>query len=96
MRVRWTRPALAQLTAIQDYIAEDSPAAANRIVHGIRADAGRLADFPAMGRPGRIAGTRELVVNRGRHVVVYRVQGQTVEITAVIDARREWPESFDS
>lgn len=94
MRVRWTRPALAQLSAIQEYIAEDSPTAANRIVRGIRIDVGRLADFPALGRPGRVAGTRELVVNKGRHVVAYQVRDRTVEIIAVIDARREWPESF--
>lgn len=94
MRVRWTRPALVKLAAIQDYIAEDSPTAAKRIVQSIRADVSRLADFPAMGRPGRVAGTRELVVNKGRHVVAYRVQGQVVEIMTVLDARQEWPQSF--
>ena len=96
MRVRWTRPALAQLAAIQEYIAEDSPTAANRIVRGIRIDVDRLDNFPAMGRPGRVAGTRELVVNKGRHVVAYHVRGQSVEIIAAIDARREWPERFES
>ena len=94
MRVRWTRPALGHLAVIQDYIAEDSPIAAYRIVRGIHAEVSRLVDFPAMGRPGRVAGTRELVVNKGRHVVAYRVRGQVVEVIAVIDARRQWPDSF--
>jgi len=65
MRVRWTRPALAQLAAIQDYIATDSPAA-NRIARATRAEVDHLADFPGMGRPGRVASARELVVNSSR------------------------------
>jgi len=31
-----------------------------------------LADHPAMGRPGRIAGTRELVIVRYPYIVAYR------------------------
>ncbi len=96
MRVRWTRPALAQLAAMQDYLAGDSPTAAHHLVRTIRAAVRPLADFPAMGRPGRVAEPRELVVNRGRQVVAYRVQGHTVAIIAVLDARREWPEAFDA
>jgi toxin ParE1/3/4 len=94
MRIRWTVPALADLSLLQEYIAEDSPPAAHRIVQGIRAEVVNLVDFPAMGRPGRVAETRELVVNKGRHIVVYRVRNQAIEIVAVIDAGRQWPERF--
>lgn len=89
MRIRWTYPALPDLDAIQDYVAEDSPTAADRIVNSIRTDVSQLAAFPAMGRPGRVAESRELVVNKGRHIVAYRVRGDAIEIVAVIDARRQ-------
>jgi len=85
VRVRWTRLALAQLAAIQEYIAEESLTAASGIVRSIRMDVGRLADSLAMGRPSPVAGTRELVVNKGRHVVASRVQGQGVEATVIAD-----------
>ena len=94
MRIRWTSPALSDLSFLQEYIAEDSPVAAHRIVQGIRAEVGNLASFPAMGRHGRVAETRELVVNKGRHIVVYRLRNQVIEIVGVIDARRQWPEGF--
>ncbi len=88
MRVRWTRPALRDLRALQDYIAEDSPAAADRITRRIRDAVSHLADFPESGRPGRVGKTRELIVNKGRHFVTYRVRGQVVYIIAMIDLRR--------
>ncbi|HVC83150.1 MAG TPA: type II toxin-antitoxin system RelE/ParE family toxin [Chloroflexota bacterium] len=94
MRIRWTSPALSDLSLLQEYIAEDSPVAARRIVQSIRAEVNNLAAFPAMGRQGRVAETRELVVNKGRHIVVYRVRNQVIEIVAMIDARRQWPEGF--
>ncbi len=88
MRVRWTRPALHDLRELQDYIAEDSPTIAHRITQRIREAVSLLADFPESGRPGRIAKTRELVINKGRHLAVYRVRGQVVYILALVDLRR--------
>ncbi len=88
MRVRWTRPALRDLRALQDYIAEDSPTTANRITRRIRDAVSGLADFPESSRPGRVGKTRELIVNKGRHLVAYRVRGQIVQIIALVDVRR--------
>lgn len=94
-RVRWTSPALADLDAIQDYLAERNPTAASRLANDIldRTDA-LLAANPELGRRGRIAGTRELVLPGTSYVVAYRLTG-AVEILAVMHGAREWPESFD-
>ncbi|MBI4989964.1 MAG: type II toxin-antitoxin system RelE/ParE family toxin [Rhodocyclales bacterium] len=35
MRVRWTRPALADIAEIHDYIAADNPAAAKKVIRRI-------------------------------------------------------------
>jgi toxin ParE1/3/4 len=35
---------------------------------------------PSVGRPGRVPGTRELVVAKTRYIVPYRIRGNTIEI----------------
>src|SRR6266851_2328290 len=63
MRIRWTPPAADDLTRISDYIEEhDSPATARRVALAIYQAIGTLERFPRRGRPGRCAGTRELVI----------------------------------
>ena len=52
----------------------------------------RLAAHPAVGRPGRVPGTRELVVSRTPYVIPYRVREGVVEILRVVHARRRWPD----
>ncbi len=94
MRVKWLRTALRNLEAEAEYIAQDNSAAAKRTVERVRAAVGRLAKHPALGRPGRVSGTRELVVSGTPYIVPYRVRGKTVEILRVQHAARKWPEKF--
>jgi toxin ParE1/3/4 len=94
MRVFWTRPALRDLEAIGDYIARDNRPAADRIVKRIRDRTRDLAQYPLVGRAGRVAGTRELVILDTRFIVVYRVGDEQVEVLAVFHAARRWPDSF--
>ncbi len=95
MRVRWTTPALRDLEAIGDYIERRNGGAAARIVTAILNQADNLTKFPHIGRPGRIAGTRELVVVDTPFIAPYRVQDAEVEILAIFHASRRWPENFD-
>jgi addiction module RelE/StbE family toxin len=81
-RVRWTRPALRHLREIAQYIERDNPRAARRVVTFIRQQVTALADQPAMGREGRVHGTRELVITRLPYVVAYRLAGGAVEVLA--------------
>lgn len=94
MRVRWLRKALANLEAEADYIAQDNPAAANRIVQSVFHAVSLLRKNPALGRSGRVAGTRELVVSGTPYIVPYRVRGDTVEILRVFHGARKWPGKF--
>jgi toxin ParE1/3/4 len=93
MRVRWTSPALSDLEAIEDFVAEDDPAAAVRLARRIHERTDRLSVTPRAGRRGRVAGTRELVVGGTPYVVAYRIAAD-IEVLAVVHGAREWPESF--
>jgi toxin ParE1/3/4 len=75
MEVKWTRTALASLAAIVAYIEEDSPERARSFALEIRAKTNSLVEFPAMGRPGRVIGTRELVIHPQLHHPVPRQRG---------------------
>ena len=92
MRVRWLRRALENLDQEAEYVARDDPAAAARIVERIVANVARLATYPGSGQPGRVPGTRELVVSGTPYLVPYRVRGETVEILRVFHGARKWPE----
>ncbi|MGB2643593.1 MAG: type II toxin-antitoxin system RelE/ParE family toxin [Candidatus Acidiferrum sp.] len=94
MRVRWLRVALANLEAEAGYIAEDNPAAADRVVQRILRAVALLRKNPAIGRPGRVPGTRELIVPNTPYIVPYRVRADTLEILRVFHAARKWPDKF--
>lgn len=73
------------------YIAEDNPDAAARVVARIVTAVDLLSEHPAMGRTGRVKGTRELVFADIPYIVPYRVQRSTVEILTVMHTSQEWP-----
>lgn len=93
MDVRWTRKALENLDAIAAYIARDNPIRAGSFVGEIKDKTNLLAQFPAIGRPGRVPGTRELVVHEN-YVVPYRVKDDVVQIIRIQHVARLWPERF--
>ena len=94
MRVRWLRTALRNLDAEAAFIAEDDPAAARLVVQRVLAAVAMLAVQPALGRPGRVPNTRELVVPKTRYIVPYRVRGDTIEILRVFHTSRRLPQKW--
>jgi toxin ParE1/3/4 len=91
MRVKWLRTALRNLDEEAMYIALDDPAAARLVVERVLNAVEGLAEHPAIGRPGRVPGTRELVVPRTRYIVPYRVRGETIEVLRVFHTSRRLP-----
>ena len=82
MDVCWTRRAKRRLQQIGHYIAQDNPRAALKTVQRIWDSGNKLASHPGIGRDGRVAGTRELVV-QANYIVIYRVRKNVVEIVTV-------------
>ena len=85
MNVYWTRLALGDIAGVFAYIARDNEAAAITVVDEIMAAGAGSELHPRLGRPGRMRGTRELVV--GKYVLVYRM-ADNVEILRVIHGAR--------
>jgi len=91
MQIRWLRRALHNLEEEAAYIATDDPATARMVVARVLEAVALLAHQPGIGRPGRVPGTRELIVQKTRYVVPYRVRGETVEVLRVFHTSRRLP-----
>ncbi len=94
MRLRWLRKALRDLDEEASYIAADDAAAACLAVKRVFDAVALLSEQPGLGRPGRVPGTRELIVVRTRYVVPYRVRGDTVEVLRVFHTARRLPDRW--
>ena len=95
MNILWSPEAIDDLTSLRAYIAEDDPAAARGVVlHIIHNIEQLLPNNPQMGRPGRVPGTRELVIPKTPFIVPYRLQRNVIQILRVYHGARRWPESF--
>jgi addiction module RelE/StbE family toxin len=89
--VSLTRVAQDDIAAIYSYYAERNYEHAERAVRAILAACYGLADFPLIGKQGKLAGTRERLVTRYPYRIVYRVRGDTIRIARVLHQRQNWP-----
>ncbi len=91
IRLEWSALAQADRNTIFDYIEADSPQAAIAVDDRIREQIENSKRFPESGRPGRIEGTRELVISRTPYIAAYRIAGNTVRILRVLHGSQRWP-----
>jgi toxin ParE1/3/4 len=91
MRVVWSRRAIRHLLHLREHIEKDSEQNAAVVVMRILLAIDLLETQPEMGRPGRVLGTRELVVPDTPFIVPYRVRHGRLELIAVFHGRQKWP-----
>lgn len=91
MELRWTPSALRDLDDAGEYLSQDSPSAAAGMAHRVQEAVEYLERHPALGRSGRVRGTRELVVSGTPLIVIYRVRIDTVQVLRVLHHARKWP-----
>jgi toxin ParE1/3/4 len=95
MKIVWTKRAEQHLrTAYLYWSSEKSERAADVMLERILSTVELLEHNPELGRPGRVATTRELALKPSSFVLVYRVRRNKIEITALLHGARKWPEQI--
>lgn len=94
MKVVWSRRAVQHLVALREYIAKDSEQSATLVATRILESIDLLQTQPEMGRPGRVVGTRELVIPDTPYIIPYRIRHERLELIAVFHGRQRWPKKL--
>jgi toxin ParE1/3/4 len=89
-KLRWEAEADRQFQDALAYIAAFNASAAERLRAEILRKVEMLRRFPEMGRKGRVAKSRELVVHPN-YIVVYAVRAETIDIVRFLHARQLYP-----
>ena len=89
MRVRYTRPALADLEAILDYIAAHSPQGAKRVQSRLQVFIGLLALHPLIGTRTDDPSIRRLPIPHDPYLIFYEVAEDEIIIHAVRHTARD-------
>ena len=95
-QVVWSLGALDDLDSIITYIAAKNPRAALNVVDRIESTGNALGHM-AIGRPGRVSGTYEILVTGLPHIIAYAIEPrpdgtERIVILRVIHGARDWPE----
>jgi addiction module RelE/StbE family toxin len=94
VKLHWASGANADLVEIFDHLIRENPNTASDVLDRIEEAALPLLDHPRLGRPGRVAGTRELVVGEFPYVLPYCIQQDTIVVLRVLHSARKWPAVF--
>ena len=95
MSIRWSEHARQDLFEIVQFISRENPVAAQSVIDRIESAVQHLEYHPNLGRPGRVANTRELFLSDLPYVIPYRVSGLVIEIIRVLHTARKWPGPSD-
>ena len=92
MKTEFTPQALADLDDIYAWIERDDPRTAERVISRIRQTTSLFEDFPMIGHPGAVEGTREFKVRGLPYLIVYAITtDDIVDIVTIIHGRRNYP-----
>ncbi len=91
MKIVWSPRAIRHLGRVRDRIAKDSEQNAALVAQRILRAVDLLECQPHIGRPGRIAGTRELVVPGTPYLIPYRIRREKLELLAAFHGNQRWP-----
>jgi toxin ParE1/3/4 len=76
-----------------NYVSADNPIAAQKLAMAIFDSVEtNLPAIPHIGRPGRVNGSRELVITSTSYIVPFRVQSGVTQVLRVNLGARHWPE----
>ena len=94
MHVKWLEKAFSELAEITEYIAKDDEDAAKKVATYIQLRVESLTVQPNQGRPGRVTGTRELVLDKFSFLIPYRVRGEEIQILRIFHTSQNPPKKW--
>lgn len=94
INIFWTKKALANLEAELDYYGRINPHLAKELSTIIKDALLSISNMPAIGRPGKKIGTRELVLNKYPYILAYRVRNHVLEILTIVHQKRKNIKNF--
>src|SRR3954464_15488190 len=95
MAVFWSDEAIRCLDGIRDhYLARGEPEGAQRMGLLLLEAGNTLDTLPHRGRPGRVSGTRELLVPGTPYLLAYSPEAPRPVILSVKHEAQKWPEGF--
>jgi plasmid stabilization system protein ParE len=86
--LRFSVRALASLNNQSAHIRQHNPRAATAVLDDIRRTCDLLAEFPMIGRTIEATRLRYLLSRRYRYRIIYRINGETVEIRDILHPRQ--------
>ncbi len=84
MKIKWLRKALNNVQEIHSYIGMENPKAAKIELQKIENTVDLLSKNPAIGKPGRVPNTREIIT--GNYIIPYRIEKNQIQIIRVFDS----------
>lgn len=90
MRVIWSPQSMEDRKQIYAIIFDYNAEAAEAMDVLFEAQARRLLAHPNLGRPGRVLGTRELVVHK-HYILVYVQREHSIGIVTLLHTSRQYP-----
>ena len=88
MHILWFKKARNDLFEIYDYLSEESLSLAEQTCDEVKKRIEKLAGLPHIGRPGRVSGTKEFVLNNLPYIIPYRMREGRLEILRVYHTSR--------
>ena len=88
MRIEWLKKAASNLEEAYEFMAKENPVAASEFINEVFRLSRLLLDSPSLGRPGRVPGTRELVLPNYPYLIPYRIRGEQVQILRLFHTRQ--------
>ena len=92
MKIFWLEKAAIDLEQAYEFILFDNPPAAENEATKVLEAVELLSINPALGKAGRVAKTRELVVAGTPYIVIYHVKSSRLEILRIFHGARQWPD----
>ena len=94
MTIRWRPAAVEDFGASVRYLKGQNAIAAREMRDQVRAAVMRLAERPYLGRSSNFAGHRAWSLPKWSKVIVFRIDGNEIEIVRLLDTRSQPPEAL--